>query len=57
MRLAGHVARMEERCAQDFGEESRGKDLEDQGIDGRIILRLIFTSGMWGLGLDRFDSG
>jgi len=28
--------------------------LEDPGIDGRIILRLIF--GKWGLGLDRAGS-
>jgi len=25
--------------------------LEDPGIDGRIILRWIFRSGMWGYGL------
>jgi hypothetical protein len=30
--------------------------LEDQGIDGRIILKLIFKKGM-GYGLDCFGSG
>ena len=29
----------EERCIQGFGGETRGK--EDQGVDGRIILRSI----------------
>jgi hypothetical protein len=31
--------------------------LEDTGVDGRIILRWIFGSGMWGLGLDGYGVG
>jgi hypothetical protein len=37
-----------ERCVQGFGEESQGKDLEDLGVDGRIILRMIFRK--WNVG-------
>jgi hypothetical protein len=38
----------EERCVQGFGEETQGKDAEDPGVDGRIILRMIF--GKWDVG-------
>ena len=31
--------------------------LGDPGVDGRIILRWIFRSRMWGYGLDRAGSG
>jgi hypothetical protein len=39
-------------------EHLRERDhLGDPGVDGRIILRCIFRSGMWGYGLDRAGSG
>ena len=45
MRLAGHVARMEnKRCIQGFwwGNPRERDHLGDPGVDGRIILRWIF---------------
>jgi hypothetical protein len=42
------MERGQARCVQGFGEETRGKDLEDPGIDGRIILRMIFRK--WDVG-------
>jgi hypothetical protein len=48
MRLAGHAARMwgQERCIQGFGGETWGEreHMEEQGVDGRIILRWIFRT-------------
>jgi len=39
-------------------EHLRERDhLGDPGVDGRIMLRWIFRSGMWGYGLDRDGSG
>ena len=32
-------------------------NLVDPGVDGRIILRWISGSGIWGYGLDRAGSG
>jgi len=39
VRWDGHVARMRERCLQDFGEKTLRKreNLEDPGVDGRLI--------------------
>jgi hypothetical protein len=31
--------------------------MEDPGIDGKIIVRWIYRSGMWGRGLDPYGSG
>jgi len=52
MRWAWHVARLEERkgayrCF--WWEDLRGHLWEDQGVDGRIILKLTFK--MWGWGM------
>ena len=46
MRSAWHVATYggRERCAQGFGGETRERDhCGDQDVDGRIILRWIFS--------------
>jgi len=48
MEYAGHVARMEERCIQNFGGGNLAKRnyLDDLGVDGIIIIiiiKLIFT--------------
>jgi hypothetical protein len=50
LRGAGHVVRMEERFIQNFsgGNLKEGDNLEDPGVDGRIILKWIF---------DRLDEG
>jgi len=34
------------------GNLREGGHMEDPGVDGRIILRWISGSGMWGYGLD-----
>jgi hypothetical protein len=41
---------MWERCIQDFGwgKPREGDHLEDLGVDGRIILKLIFENRMAG---------
>ena len=45
-RWARHVALMEEKCIQVWWGKVRERDhSEDQGLDGRIILRWIFR--MW----------
>ena len=48
-----------ETCIQDFWRETlRGRDqLQDLGIDGRIILRSIFRKWNVGHGLDKSGSG
>jgi len=60
MRWAGHEARMVERRAvyRVWWENLRERDhLGDPGVDGRIILRLIFRKWDMGNGLDRCGSG
>jgi len=55
-----HVAGMVERRGiyRVLAGNLRERDhLGDQGADGRIILRWIFRSRMWGYGLDQADSG
>jgi hypothetical protein len=49
----------EERLIRGFGGETRGKrdHLGDPGVDGKIILRLIFKKWDWGYSLDRAGSG
>ena len=49
MRWARHLTRLgEERYTRGFGVKTLGKDyLEDQGVDGRIILRWIFRKWDW----------
>jgi len=44
MRLTGNITRMGgvERYIQGFGAETLSKEVEDLGVDGRIILKLIF---------------
>jgi len=44
MRRAGHVARMGARSAYRhwWGDPREGDDLQDPGVDGRIILQWIF---------------
>ena len=56
----GHVARMGERrdAYKNWCGNLRERDhLEEPGVDGKIILRWISESGMWGYGLDRYGSG
>jgi len=59
MRCAGHVARKGGRRGV-YGVlvgKLRARDhLGDTGLDGRVILRWIFRSRMWGYGLDRAGS-
>ena len=59
MRWAGHVVRMGGGVYRVLVGKPRERDqLEDSGIDGRIILRWISGSGMWGgYGLARAGSG
>jgi len=59
MRWAGDVARKGERkCVSRVlvGKREVRNHLEEPGVDGRIILRWIFRSGISGHGMDR-DSG
>ena len=57
MRWAGHVARIWRTVYRVLVRKPEGKDpLEDPGIDGRIILRWVSGSGMWGYGLARVGS-
>jgi hypothetical protein len=59
MRWAGHVARMVENrgvCAGFWWGNLRKRDhLEDPGLDGRIILRWIFSKWNVSYGLGRAD--
>jgi len=58
MRWVGHVARMgrgEVRIVVWWGNLRERDHLEDAGVDGRIILGLIFRK--WEHGLDRAGSG
>jgi len=59
MTWAGHVERMGERRGvyRDLVGKPEGDHLEDPGVDGRIIIRWIFRSGMWRYGLARSGSG
>jgi len=60
MRWAGHVARKGEGRGVYrvlVGKGDGRNHLEDPGADGKIILRLIFRSGISGHGLDRCGSG
>jgi hypothetical protein len=59
IRWAVHVARMGERRGVYkvlVGKPERNH-LGNPGLDGRIILRLIFRKGIWVYGLDRVGSG
>jgi hypothetical protein len=52
MRLAGHVARMGRGEAYTgfwWGNLRERDHLRDPGIDGRIILRWLLGSGLWGM--------
>jgi hypothetical protein len=54
-RWAGHIARMgtgEVHTGFWWGDPREGKDLEDLGVDRRIILKWILKSGMGKHGLD-----
>jgi hypothetical protein len=53
MRWAGHVARMGEEYTGFWWGNLRERDnLEDSGVDGRIMLRRIFRKWYMGYGLD-----
>ena len=60
MRWAGHVAIMSGGKAYAgfwWGNLKERDFLGEPGVDGRVILRWIFRSWMWGYGLDRTGSG
>jgi hypothetical protein len=59
MRLAGHVVRIVDRNVNTVSERrTDGRDqLEEQGVDGWIILKWIFSNGLGRLGLDCSGSG
>jgi hypothetical protein len=58
MKGARHAARMGVRRGDIWLVNMRGRDnLEDPGIDGKIVLRWIFRKWDRGHGLDRCGSG
>ena len=56
--MGGACSTCGERCLPGFGGKPEGRNhLEDLGVDGKIILRWVLGSGIWGFGLDRAGSG